>query len=141
MTELAAGIAQYPTPEQIQRLLAHPDKGPVVMLNLLRFKPKADAPDEGMSGEAAYRLYIEQMVPFVLSKGGRVIWSGRIDSQVMGTGGEFHIAALMEYPSREVFVGIATHPSVREFDVHRSAGLEGQWLLATTTELEPGRSP
>ena len=128
-------IAQYPTPEQIQTLLAHPDQGPVVMLNLLRFKPTADAPDEGLSGEAAYRLYMTEMVPFVLSHGGRVIWSGRVDGQVIGTNADFHVAALMEYPSRATFVRIATDPFVRELGVHRAAGLEGQWLLATTTEL------
>ncbi len=135
----AAAIAQYPTPEQLQALLAHPDEGPVVMLNLLRFKPTADAPDAGLSGEAAYRRYLDEMVPFVLSRGGRIIWSGRIQGQVMGAGADFHIAALMEYPSRRVFVEIATHAYVREIDVHRAAGLEGQWLLATITELEPGR--
>ena len=129
-------IALYPTPEQIQALLSTPDDGrPVVMVNLLRFKPTADAPDAGISGEEAYRRYVEKMVPFVQSKGGRVIWSGRVDSQVIGEGGDaFHMVGLVEYPSRNVFVEIATDPYVQEIGIHRSSGLEGQWLLATTTE-------
>jgi hypothetical protein len=36
-------MAIYPTPEQIQTLLADPDDRPVVMLNLLRFKPPPKA--------------------------------------------------------------------------------------------------
>ena len=44
-------MAIYPTPEQMQSLLAGPADQPVVMLNLLRFKPRADAPNEGISGE------------------------------------------------------------------------------------------
>jgi hypothetical protein len=43
------------------------------------------------------------------------------------------VAALVEYPSRKAFVEIATSPEVARIGVHRAAGLEGQWLLATTT--------
>ena len=128
-------MAIYPTSEQIQTLLSGPPDQPVVMVNLLRFKPAADAPDAGMSGEEAYRCYAEPMQAFVKSKGGRVLWIGRVDSQVIDTGGEaFQLIALVEYPSRQAFVAIATDPHVREIGVHRAAGLESQWLIATTTE-------
>jgi uncharacterized protein (DUF1330 family) len=130
-------IALYPTPEQIQELLKGPADQPVVMLNLLHFKNRATEPDQGQSGEEAYRRYAEEMVPFVVSRGGRVIWTGRIDSQVIGSSAEgFTMAALMEYPSRKAFVEIATSPQVAAIGVHRAAGLEGQWLLATTTREE-----
>ena len=130
-------MAIYPTPEQIQNVLAGPPDQPVVMINLLRFKPRADAPDEELSGEEAYRRYMEAMRPFVEGKGGRIIWAGRVDSQVIGTGGEgFHMVGLVEYPSRQAFVAIATDPHVQEIGVHRTAGLESQWLLASTTESE-----
>jgi len=128
-------MAIYPTPEQIQTLLAGPPDRPVVMVNVLRFKPAADAPDVGLSGEDAYRHYVEKMRPFVESKGGRFLWIGRLDSQVIGTGGEeFHMIGLVEYPSRRAFVEIATDPHVEEIGVHRTAGLESQWLLAASTE-------
>ena len=127
-------IAVYPTPEQIQGLLKGPADQPVVMLNLLRFKSRATEPDEGLTGQEAYQRYADEMVRFVESKGGRVIWSGRVDGQVIGSDASgFHMAALMEYPSRTAFVEIATSPHVAEIGVHRAAGLEGQWLLATTT--------
>jgi uncharacterized protein (DUF1330 family) len=128
-------IAQYPTAEQLHALLTGPPGAPVVMLNLLRFKPHADAPDEGLSGEDAYRRYVEKMVPYIQTKGARVLWTGRIDAQVIGSGADgFHMLALVEYPSREVFVAIATDPFVLEIGAHRSAGLEGQWLIAATAE-------
>ena len=127
-------IAVYPEKEQIERLLAGPPDRPVVMLNLLSFKPRADAPDEQLSGEQAYQRYADEMVPFVESRGGRVIWTGTVDSQVIGSGAEgFHMAALVEYPSRKAFVEIATSPEVAAIGAHRAAGLEGQWLLASTT--------
>jgi uncharacterized protein (DUF1330 family) len=128
-------MAIYPTSKQIETLLAGPADRPVVMVNLLTFKPRADAPDEGITGEEAYRRYAASMREVVESRGGRFLWIGRVDSQVIGTGGEgFHMIGLVEYPSRAAFVAIATDPRVQEIGVHRAAGLESQWLLATTTE-------
>lgn len=127
-------MAIYPTPEQMRALMAGPADQPVVMLNLLRFKPKADASDPGASGEEAYMRYATEMRKFVESKGGRFIWAGRVDSQVIGEGGEdFHVVGLVEYPSREAFLKIAGDPYVTDnIGKHRAAGLESQWLLAMT---------
>jgi len=126
-------IAQYPTPEQIQALLAGSDDTPVVMVNLLRFKSRADAPDEGLSGVDAYQLYGEPMRRLVEERGGRLLFMGRVDSFVIGASDTpFDVVALMEYPSRRAFVEIVNDPRVREIGAHRAAGLEGQWLIATT---------
>ncbi len=130
-----------PEPEQIEEMLKGPAEGPVVMVNLLRFKKEADAPDEGLTGEEAYGRYGAQMVRWVTSQGARLIWSGRVDSMVIGDTDEyFHAVALMEYPSRAEFLRIVGDPRVAEFSVHRTAGLDMQWLIATTTNAEPGRS-
>jgi uncharacterized protein (DUF1330 family) len=127
-------IAVYPKREQIEALLASPEQGPVVMLNLLRFKEGASPPDEGLTGEEAYRRYAEAMRALVERHGGRFLWVGRVTGQVIGEGAEgFHAAALVEYPSRRAFVELATSPEVAAIGVHRAAGLEGQWLIATTT--------
>ena len=73
------------------------------------------------------------MQTFVESKGGRFLWIGRVDSQVIGTAGEgFHVIGLVEYPSRQTFLEIATDPHVQQIGVHRAAGLESQWLIAAT---------
>lgn len=128
-------MAIYPVPDQIQQLMAGPPDQPVVMVNLLTFKPRADAPDEGLSGEEAYRRYAAPMQELIASRGCRLLWSGRVDSQVIGTGADvFHFVALVEYPSRQAFLAIATDPHVQDIGKHRTAGLEGQWLIATTTE-------
>jgi uncharacterized protein (DUF1330 family) len=126
-------IAQYPSAEQIQELLKGPADTPVVMVNLLRFKERADAPDAGLAGIEAYRLYGEPMRRIVEERGGRFLWMGRVDSFVIGASdGRFDAVALMEYPSRRAFVEIVNDPRVREIGAHRAAGLEGQWLIATT---------
>ena len=127
-------MAIYPTAEQMQELMKGPADSPVVMVNLLRFKPKADASQGESSGQEAYMRYGAKMREFVESKGGRFIWAGRVDSQVIGEGGEeFDVVALVEYPSRAEFIKVATDPYVeKEIGKHRAAGLEMQWLIATT---------
>lgn len=105
------------------------------MVNLLRFKREADDSHEGRSGQQAYMRYGSAMREFVESKGGRFIWAGRVDLQVIGEeGGEgFDVVALMKYPSRKAFLEMANDPDVaKDIGRHRAAGLESQWLLATT---------
>ncbi len=133
--EPAVSVALYPTAEQLDALRAGPSDRPVVMVNLLKFRAEAGAPDTGVSGEEAYRRYAEAMTAFIAGKGARVIWAGRIDGQVIGAGADaFDMVAVVEYPSRRAFVEIAFDPHVQAIGVHRAAGLAGQWLLAATTD-------
>jgi len=126
-------VSIYPSREQFETLLAGPKDQPVVMLNLLRFKERADEPDVGLSGAAAYARYGEAMRKIVESHGGRILWSGRVDSMVIAdVDPGYHAVALVEYPSRQKFFEIATSPEVAAIGVHRAAGLESQWLIATT---------
>ena len=106
------------------------------MLNLLKFKDKAEYDEPGvpeMSGREAYDRYARAMVPLVLSHGGRIRFSGKADAMVIGEVGELWDAvAIMEYPSRAAFVAIATSPEVQEIGRHRKAGLAGQLLIQCT---------
>jgi len=126
-------MAIYPTAEQIQALLSEPDDRPVVMLNLLRFKPRADGDTE--SGQAAYERYASAMREVVEGEGGRFLWAGTVDSLVIGDADAagFDVVGIVEYPSRRKFVEIAMSERVRKIGVDRAAGLESQWLIATTT--------
>jgi uncharacterized protein (DUF1330 family) len=126
-------IAQMPQPEQFKELLEGPADTPVVMVNLLKFKNDADGRNEGLSGAESYMKYGEQMKKFVESKGGRFLWTGRVDSMVIGeSDSDFDVVALVEYPSRKAFVEIATSDHVSKIGEDRKMGLEGQWLIATT---------
>ncbi len=128
-------IANMPEPRQIQELMTGPEDSPVVMLNLLSFKDRADGGNEGLSGEESYRKYAQKMREFVESKGGRFIWAGRVDSVVIGeSDADFHVVGLVEYPSRKAFVEIASSAHVREIGQDREKGLAGQWLIAMTEQ-------
>ena len=126
-------MAIYPSAEQFQELMKGPADSPVVMVNLLTFKKDATDDHEGESGQAAYMEYGEKMRKLVEAQGGRFIWSGRVNSLVIGeTEEHFDVVALVEYPSRAAFMKIASSDEVAKIGVHRAAGLESQWLIATT---------
>jgi uroporphyrinogen-III synthase len=59
-------MAIYPTAEQTQELMKGPGT-PVVMVNLLKFKPKADESEGDVSGLQAYMRYGAKMREFVES--------------------------------------------------------------------------
>jgi uncharacterized protein (DUF1330 family) len=126
----------YPRPDQIQALLRAELDGPVAMLNLLKFKERAeydDGRESDLSGREAYPLYGQQMAPFVASHGGRLLHSSAAHLMMIGDGElEWDMVAIMEYPSKEAFTKIVGAPEVAGFSVHRAAGLAHQLLIACT---------
>jgi uncharacterized protein (DUF1330 family) len=130
-------VATMPTQAQIEELIAGPADQPVVMLNLLKFKDRADDTHPGLTGREAVLLYSAAMREFVEANGGSFVVAADIDSQVVGDGGDFDFVAVMRYPSRRRFLELAADPEItRTINPHRDAGLESQWLFAMT-EVTP----
>ena len=128
--------AVNPTQEQMQKFLLSDFTGPVCMLNLIKYKAKAsyaDGRETDLTGEQAYGLYGAKMKPFVESCGGKLLFSGSADFLMLGEIDQlWDSVAIMQYPSKEQFVEIVSNPEVAGFSVHRTAGLEGQMLIATS---------
>ncbi|MDO9336466.1 MAG: DUF1330 domain-containing protein [Caulobacter sp.] len=122
-----------PQQEQLAGLLGLGGDQPIQMLNLLKFHDIAqydDPAEPKISGREAYMRYGAPMSALVASKGGRIIFSSKIDHLVIGEVDElWDVAAIMEYPSRAAFVEIATSAEVAAMAVHRKAGLKGQLLI------------
>ncbi len=127
--------AVYPKGEQITETVAKGVNQPVVMVNLLKFKKKAEYTDGRATsddGKTAYNRYGADMVKFVTENGGRILFMGEVKSLVIGDVEDmWDVVALVEYPSSEAFVKIAMAPEVAKFGVHREAGLAGQLLIQT----------
>jgi uncharacterized protein (DUF1330 family) len=132
--------AMLPGPEQIAWLRGSGDPSPVVMVNLLKFRPRAiyaDGRETGFTGLDAFMHYSELMKPIVESFGGRFLVSALLDRLVIGEGEmAWDRIALVEYPSRAVFFEVLGSPRVQEAAVHRRAGLEGQLLIASTLQAD-----
>jgi uncharacterized protein (DUF1330 family) len=130
--------ALYPTQPQIAGLMAETSKKPIVMLNLLKFREKAQYADgraSDLSGREAYMLYGAAMQKLVTREGGRFLFTGAVSSLAIGVADElWDVTALVEYPSAADFARIATSPEVAEIGVHRAAGLAGQLLIRVSQD-------
>ena len=124
-----------PNREQFEQLATAPDDGPVVMLNLLKFK--ASAGDGSGSGADAYGRYGDAAVQMIEERGGRVIWAGRGQQILIGDPAEdWDSVLLVEYPSRKAFIDMVTTPEYNEAHKHRESGLERTVVVACAPGLD-----
>jgi uncharacterized protein (DUF1330 family) len=122
-----------PNKDQFVELASSADEGPVVMLNLLKFKKQAKG-EEG-SGAEAYQRYGETAVKMVEEQGGRVLWQGRADQILIGDPQvDWDSVVLVEYPSRKAFIDMVSKPKYEEAHEHREAGLERTVLVAMSEQ-------
>lgn len=125
-----------PNADQFRDLAAAPGEGPVVMLNLLKFKPRADA-DDTKTGEEAYRAYGDTAVAMIEERGGKVIWAGRADQILIGDpSDDWDQVLLVQYPSRAAFLDMVSQPAYLEAHEHRESGLERTIVVACTPRLD-----
>jgi uncharacterized protein (DUF1330 family) len=120
-----------PTPAQVEQLAKSGLEGPVVMLNLLRFKDRADGLDEGVSGKQAYARYAAATAPFLEQVGGRVLAAADARTMVIGPEAlEWDMVLMVEYPSVAKFLEMAADPGYLAVHEHRAAALEDSRLIA-----------
>jgi uncharacterized protein (DUF1330 family) len=122
-----------PSPAQFERLASSDDDGPVLMLNLLRFKDHADGIDaaDGISGAEAYARYGGAVAPFLERVGGRLVLAAQPQESVIGPEeGEWDLVLLVEYPSRTAFLRMVTDPEYLQIHQHRAAALSDSRLIA-----------
>ena len=109
-----------PTPEQLQKFLALPDR-PVVMVNLLKFKEGSGAEDYGKYGQAMQKILADI--------GAEIIFSGQCQTTLIG-GAEWDVVALVRYPNARALLNMAQSQVYQDAHVHRAEGLAGQVNLA-----------
>lgn len=113
------------------------NQGPIVMLNLLRFRDIADytatpelAPAEAISGEQAFELYIDHTRPFLEASGGRIRFLGKGGPWLIGPEGErWDMAMLIEQESVASFMAWNSHADYLKGIGHRTAALLDSRLL------------
>jgi uncharacterized protein (DUF1330 family) len=124
-------MSVLPTPRQLTELSSWTDDGPVVMLNLLRFKSMADGIDEGITGAQAYARYSEAAEPFLRAVGGRLRVALQAQQPVIGPEEpEWDLILLVEYPSRAKFMEMASDPEYLKAHAHREAAVADSRLIA-----------
>ena len=109
-----------------------PDNGPVVMVNLLRFK-KQSADGDG-SGWSAYQRYSKAISPLLKGVGGTILWAGNAEGAAYGDlrPKQWQFVVLVRYPSRKAFLAMVTSPEYALANVHRENAVDDHVILAAT---------
>lgn len=116
--------------KDLNAFMAEPAAGPVVMINLLRFRERTES---GEAGTEAYARYAQKAFPFVAAVGGKVVWQGEPTHLIVGTDEDRWDKILMvEYPSRAAFAQLVGDPEFQKIGKDRLDALEETVLIATT---------
>jgi len=122
-------------PERIKALKSPGPDGPIFMVNLLKFKDKAeydDGRETNLTGEQAYGVYSKGVVKLLRSLGGDITFAGDVTWLFLGEVEElWDRVAIARYPNRAALVELMKSSRMAEIAVHRKAGLKGQLNLET----------
>lgn len=132
-------------PARIQAMLEKGPDGPIFMVNLLKFKEKAEY-DDGrpcdLSGREAYMIYGRAVSEILPRFGGRGVFVGDVTFLALGQVEElWDEVAIAMYPDRASMVRMSLSEEWREIAVHRSAGLKGQLNIETVMPSTQGPTP
>ena len=145
-----AGMHTMPTDDQVVAYaspIAAGTDGPVVMLNLNRYRDVAayaDGRDSG--GRSGREVYLEYGI--VAQKGlervgAKVLWATDLTPPIIGCDHDtFDEVLAIWYPSRQAFLDLTSDPAYQEALAHREAALETSALIPCVGEADAAlRSP
>lgn len=122
---------------ELQAIAGTESDGPLVMLNLNRYRERAayagDPPGGGspdVSGREAYARYGITALEVLTRVGGEIVWHAAATMTVVGDESDRYdevIAA--RYPSAQAFLELALDPEVGVALAHRDAALERAAIL------------
>jgi uncharacterized protein (DUF1330 family) len=125
----------HPSPEQAESFFSATDDGPMCMVNLLKFKDKAeyaDGSEPELSGRDAYLRYGAAIQACLAAVGGKARFSGMVTDLMLGEVEElWDMIAIVEYPSRAAMLTMVQSPEYQAITKHRDAGLAGQLNIRT----------
>jgi uncharacterized protein (DUF1330 family) len=134
-----------PNDEQIAGFLEPGPEGPIYMVNLLKFKDRAeyaDGRETDLTGEQAYGIYGAAVSKLLTEFGGAAMFSASVERLMLGEVEDlWDKVAIAMYPSRAAMMEMMRSKEMQEIGVHRAAGLDGQlniesvdaqgaWLMA-----------
>lgn len=134
-----------PTREQFKAIFGLPLDQPVLMINLIRFKPLATygandlehgAPQ--VSGAEAYARYSRDATPIFDRVGGSQVWIGKPELTLIGPTDEtWDLAFIARYPTAQAFVDMLRDADYQFATRHRTAATADSRLIRCAG-LKPG---
>jgi hypothetical protein len=115
----------YPNEEQIKGFLGPGAEGPICMVNLLKFREKAeyeDGRETALTGREAYELYEQGVKKLLEGIGGGIGFWGEVKRLMLGEVEElWDMVGLAVWPSRQAMFEVMQSPEMQEISVHRTA--------------------
>ena len=113
-----------PRGADLKQMLLEDDGGPVVMVNLLRFRPAG--------GQDTYRNYLSEAKPYLEEAGARVLHAGSMSTKLVGSDeAKWDAVLVVEYPSRQAFSAMVADPGYQHAARLRTEALSAAVLQAT----------
>lgn len=121
--------------EQLEAMGQPGPDGPIFMVNLVKFKDKAEYADgrsNSLTGMEAYALYGVEVAKIVASLGGEVVFAGDVTFLSLGQVEElWDQVSIVKYPNRAAMVSMILSEEYQAIHHHREAGLAGQLNIET----------
>ena len=131
-----------PNEKQMEEFLEEGNDEPIFMVNLLKFKEKAEYPDKretDLSGREAYAIYGAEVVKHLEKVGGKPIFGSDVIRLMLGEVEElWDQVAIAMYPNRKAMLKMISDPDYIESAQHRVAGLAGQINIETKLRNNEG---
>ena len=131
-----------PNEKQMEEFLEEGNDDPIFMVNLLKFKEKAEYPDKretDLSGREAYAIYGAEVVKHLEKVGGKPIFGSDVIRLMLGEVEElWDQVAIAMYPNRKAMLKMISDPDYIESAQHRVAGLAGQLNIETKVRDNEG---
>ncbi|MEO1043577.1 MAG: DUF1330 domain-containing protein [Pseudomonadota bacterium] len=122
-------------PSQYQEMMKPGPEGPIFMVNLLKFKEKAEYEDgraTDLTGREAYTIYADAVINLVEKYGGRMLFIADVSFLPVGEIDElWDEVAIALYPDRSALVQMSMADEWKDMAIHRTAGLQGQLNIET----------
>jgi uncharacterized protein (DUF1330 family) len=134
---------QDPAEAQLIALASRADDGPIIALNLNRYRERADypdgTPDADVSGREAYMRYGLVAFQAIRSTGGQILWAADAEEVLIGCDHDrYDEVVAVWYPSRAAFLALGQHPGYLEaMNLHRRAAIEQAAVLLFKASPEP----
>jgi hypothetical protein len=131
-----------PTEAQLTAFAGADLTTPIVMLNLNRYRDRAQyddpGPDDDLPGREAYLRYGEVALRAMAEVGAQILWLRPAEQVFAGCDHDTYDEALaVWYPNRGAFLQMLSLDWYREALVHRRAALEHATIIALTGPASP----
>lgn len=123
-----------PDRDQFNAFKALPRDVPVMMLNLVKYRAKAQYEDgRDATGAEAYAAYGRESAAVFERVGGKIIWRGKPEVMLIGPyEKQWDEIFVAHYPTASAFLEMVTDPTYREAVRHRQAAVEDSRLIRTS---------